>query len=609
VLIFFAWFCERAQFADAEQEAGVARVRDALSDLVPATWSRHTMRGRGWGMLALHAQPHGWRWPMVHGGEGATTVSIGLPVGAPVAAGPAGLGRALLDGQDMHTQVVPPFAALAVDRAESRFVLQQDWLGMARVFEARTAGVVAFSTRPSLLPVFFAEPVTADMAGWSRYAASGHFGGDSSPIGGTRLLGPGERVRGRLGRGGYWAISRQRRENVDDFVSAGLAARGDDQGAVRAAADGLTRIAASVAALRDGPVTLGLSGGKDSRLVAASLIAAGVMPLFRTNEDSPSDGQTARTLTDILTRERGLHVDHQFFRAGSAQLVHGEGLRERVRRLQRYYDYQYPSTFFNRPAVPPRMRDELKPPWFSGAGGEIATGYWYPKQPAAAPTRRQLQDLVATKLSTGTPRDIQTGPVQAGQQQLAAASTRRAFDLGVRDHGVLDYAYLVERMRRWSTSAYDQGIITPFISPDFVQAAFALPDTAKRARRLHIALLERLVPEWAPVPFVSTSARDTTATRVWDGDGLATLTAMLDELNGPLAGLLDLDAFGPILDRAAADRPANTDHAALRQLAALAVASTTLGAPSRPARGALLRTLRPAELRDRVRQLVGTNAR
>ena len=74
------------------------------------------------------------------------------------------------------------------------------------------------------------------------------------------------------------------------------------------AASGLTRVVGSVGGLYDGSVALGLSGGKDSRVIAAALLSAGVLPTFNTNITTKAEGETAVELLDLAEHALNLSL-------------------------------------------------------------------------------------------------------------------------------------------------------------------------------------------------------------------------------------------------------------------------------------------------------------
>ena len=69
-------------------------------------------------------------------------------------------------------------------------------------------------------------------------------------------------------------------------------------------------------------------------------------------------------------------------------------------------------------------------------------------------------------------------------------------------------------MRRWGTTGERSGVVSPLLVPAFVRSAFALDPAQRVDNALHRALVRRLVPEWAEIPFfkpVQVASRGTRA--------------------------------------------------------------------------------------------------
>jgi asparagine synthase (glutamine-hydrolysing) len=335
------------------------------------------------------------------------------------------------------------------------------------------------------------------------------------------------------------------------------------------AAEAITTTAVSIGDLYGDEIILGLSGGKDSRVLAASAIAAGRRPRFVTNEDTAAEGEIARELMRILRDKRGIRPNHQFGVVAAPDGVLKAGLHERVARLQRLHDFQYPSSFTVRRPARQQLWDHAAAPSFSGAGGELATGYWYPVADGVVP-----EEHAVARLMSGAPKGVAAPAVTEAERSRIGALAVRGRELGLGGLPLIDYIYLVERVRRWYTSAYLIGSVTPFLSPGFVAASFALTSEQKRARLLHTGLIDRLVPEWSHVPFVSVTTGRSIATRVWDGDGVQAIADLLETAHGPIAQLVRREAVEKALTSAV--HRGRADQTILQQFACLAVASETL---------------------------------
>jgi hypothetical protein len=78
---------------------------------------------------------------------------------------------------------------------------------------------------------------------------------------------------------------------------------------------------------------------------------------------------------------------------------------------------------------------------------------------------------------------------------------REAIQGGFEDAKMLDYFYVVERLRRWGTAGERSGVVSPLLVPAFVRSAFALSAPQRLENALHRALVRELVPQWAEIPF------------------------------------------------------------------------------------------------------------
>ena len=571
-----AWFSERRDPAGVD--AALRRWRTAVDPLIPAEYAQRHRGGDDWGLEVLHTPTTGaYRWPIFAENGPVTAVSMGLPVGMDTTGGPIGLARRLLAGEQVHGTVVPPFTMLAAEGGE-RFAIQQDWLGMGRLFTGTADGITVYCTRPSLVAEFLHGRREPDVDGWLAYTASGQFGGDLSPIRGVRLMSPGEHVTGYRHPDGGWRLTSRIRRSADDVVADGVAAQERGAGAaIELAADSMLAVADGIFDLFDDEISIGLSGGKDSRVIAAAFLAAGKPVTFNTNADFAAEGEIARRLLEIVRESRGWRPEHRVFRAGTPADVLSEGLFERTARLQSLYDFQFPSSYIERP-VAPRQLPMYRPASISGVGGELIVGYWYPPDESTDLDMALGRQTAIDHLAISTPPTAMAPEALAREQARIGAIADHGASLGVRGQALGDYVYLVERDRRWFSPAYLHGIVSPFLSPAVVAASFALTGAEKRRWALHHGLRDRLVPEWSGVPFVKGAAPgQSTAAVVWDGDGVKTMCDLLDTAGGPLTGLIRPEAVRTALKHCVnGSRTGKRNAPALRQFTYLAVATHTL---------------------------------
>jgi asparagine synthase (glutamine-hydrolysing) len=574
--VVLAWFADRSAREDliALREGRFAATADPL---IPESYDEYRVGGRDWGVSVRHSQPGRFHWPVVASEGRTTAISLGLPLGIETSGGPVALADRLLRGEDVHAEVLPPFTLMALE-ADERFAIQQDWLGMGRLFTASDFGITVFCNRPSLIAAFLWGRREPDVEGWRSYAVTGHFGGNSSPIRGVRLMQPGERVTGQCHPDEGWRLTSRIGTSVDDLVADGLALQAQGPAAaVEQACDGLLKTVRSLDDLYAGDITLGLSGGKDSRLVAASFLAAGSPVKFFTNVDDPAEGETAQHLVRIVRARRGLELTHLLERVADPADVLATGLFTRGVRLQALYDYQFPSSYLARTAAAHQL-PVPRTVSFSGVGGELAVGYWYPQDASRDLDQDEARSTAVRRLNMAVPASMMAPGVYDAEAARVGTIVDRGEELGLQGQAVTDYVYLVERVRRWYSSAYHFGVVTPFLSPAFVTASFALAPEHKRQWLLHRGALDRFAPEWSDVPFITGVApARSTAAAIWDGDGAATIAGLLDTVGGPLTATLRPAAVRAALAKCRAGAPpAQRQPPLLQQFAALAVATHSL---------------------------------
>ena len=323
---------------------------------------------------------------------------------------------------------------------------------------------------------------------------------------------------------------------------------------------------------------MGLSGGKDSRLLAAALVSEGIVPRFVTNEENPREGETARHLSHLLAQHRGIDVDHHFYVATEPDLVHEHGVVERAHRLHRRPRLLVPLDYLNRP-VEPAAEHRFPAPSLVGVCGEYLSDYWLPEEwkadPSAA-TAAEAHSTLRRHLSAAGPRKLLTSTALAHLDQMIDDRFARAQDHGLDPFGSVSYGYMTGQ----DPEGFD---VTHEPSPDHaagragddqgsVRAVAQGEGTTLSAQRCHQQrsfLSGHRCRSLAPEPAV----REDEMFRVWHGNGHErTAGTRLPAPVGPITQLLEMDRVTRALKRAEKGTGTGRDDATLRQFAMAAVA-------------------------------------
>jgi asparagine synthase (glutamine-hydrolysing) len=363
-------------------------------------------------------------------------------------------------------------------------------------------------------------------------------------------------------------------------VRAGGDRAGSGPGGPRAVAEALV---AAVAPLRDcgRPVELSLTGGKDSRLVAAALVTAGVPTVARTHGFA---GHPDVVVAAEIARRLGIeHVVRT--PAAPGQQV---DVLARIRATVLVADGML-SAFENVGRPDPAASPVVTA---GGHGGELLRGGYAetaagtPAGPAGGlraalgPARRAARSAeLLRRLTTRHLGLLRRGAAAAYVASLASWTPRLARG----PLHALDDFYLVNRAGRWSAAARQayllrEHLVQPLFDDRVVLAARAVPLADRVSARLSAAVLAELSPALADVPLAGkppapggpTPAGAVSASFDWRrqyGDAIGAF------LRGYV---LDLGTAGGLFDavsRPAAEKlltPPHADRASVWALATLA---------------------------------------
>ena len=418
----------------------------------------------------------------------------------PIDSAPLVLGDALVENPARMYDITPPFVLARLDGRADTLDLFTDVLGIGRLFELATPWGWVWSNRALAALRFAGRSAVADETGWAQSAVADEFFGALTPYEGVRVIDAATRIRidGREGR---------RLDTAVDTVAtwSRAAASTPELRAVLAeqAADALRVGVASMSKLYGGTPTVDLSGGRDSRLVAAAFVASGAEVRLHSHDAVPGDLITAAHLVEML-REQGNDVEHVVRNVATGGQVDPPPLHalDSARRWHAYADGLRPCTFIGHSA--PAAFDANTDVVVGGVGGELAHGFYYPANVDALDSLPLAQRLARYAGTVLTRQGPVPGAGAAARNDLLAhvrGVLGGIAERGFTDARALDVYYMRERMRRWGSTAERIGTVSPLLSPSFAIAALALTPAERRGNTLHREIVRQLVPRWADVPF------------------------------------------------------------------------------------------------------------
>lgn len=475
---------------------GVERVESRFATRWPAGWVRHGCDLASGGLYLWDVEDAECLWPAWSEDAEAVVATLHVPLGYQRLIGdltpqrsPQPLARSLMQAPEGIFELTPPTVLARLDKADDRVDLWTDALGIGRMFQLQTSEGWVWSNRPEVACLFAGLPSRPDPMGWRYHAATDWFMGETSPIEGVKALPAATHITSSA-RHTHPVIS-----HLDPSAVYADSGRLDFE----SVAEALQNTARSVAAIWPAVPTLDITGGRDSRVVAAAFLSAGIEVRLHTHNAVPGEVEAAQHLVGLLDQPVPHDMSQSSSWRGGAQPV---VVAEHVHGWHRYSGGLRPSSYLAH--RPPATLHAPSMPVVGGAGGEVAHGYYYP------PGVLEIDALPLTERLPAYREYLMqrlvgfAGANEAARAEAAAQIDRvlrTGLSLGLSDARLLDYFYADERLRRWGTTGERQGVISPLLTPAFIRSAFALRPQQKLEAALHKGVLKHLIPPWADVPF------------------------------------------------------------------------------------------------------------
>ena len=402
---------------------------------------------------------------------------------------PLPLARAIREAPARAVEgLTPPVVAAVLDSSADELTVVNDFIGAGRCYELDFEGGCAWSNRVGALPLFTGARALADRRGWLALAAATWFLGDSTPMAGVTRVPPGSVIRATDA-----GISRERTNAVSSLVVSDV----DPDAAAEAAAEEASAQATMAGELWRGGAVVDLSGGRDSRVVAAAAVAAGINARFHTSDKTPGEADVARELVRLAPRPLRHRVRH----TEGEDSTPTAPLMERALRLHLLHDgMRHPQKLRGNLTLP---RSRPFGAALCGHGGEIAHGFFYRTERELRRIRRGGEGAVVARVLRFFTR--LPGAARPEAHELASRQIERTVaegrNLGVAGPALLEWFYLMDRFPYRSGLATHAERVSVFATPSFIRAAFALAPEQRIDATLHREMVSRLVPPWRDVPF------------------------------------------------------------------------------------------------------------
>lgn len=262
-----------------------------------------------------------------------------------------------------------------------------------------------------------------------------------------------------------------------------------------------------------GSPTADLSGGKDSRVIAAAALTAGVTDTVETIDKDPGEVAVAQELVG----KTDFSVNHVIRPVETKHQVSETPLMQRLRGWARSHEGHMISVSAMNTAAATR-RASPKKARFNGLGGEAMQGGNF------APERwRQRAQGKGIQFALGRAHTLASrySAIDAGKCELVAERlgdrVRDAASMGISTPvGQVGYIYLIEEMPYWSLPFSMREMLVPFYCAPLTKYMIQSLMSPFEYGHLHRRFLKELIPEWANVDFYRGSPKTNRSPLMWE---------------------------------------------------------------------------------------------
>jgi len=436
----------------------------------------------------------GWSPPFLEeeGGEFAFAVDYPLNLGQVLDASERGerplvsLGRRLeRDPDPLLRELAPPFS-MVWSHGDELF-LQTDGLGQGHWFEYEDDRVWAVTNRVGALATLGVslEPVPEE---WAVRFTLGWFTADKTGYRGVRLCDPGTQLR--VGRSG---VRRSTTDVLGEWVHPPAMSREECRELARTSFDALLR----EAALTWDNASVGLSGGRDSRAVASILRTMDVTYELRVRGHP---GRLDVMIANQLARMADLPI-----RIKTKGGVPPEAEEDCRACIERALLWQGGHMTMLKHKTFLAKRGVMDGGVINVMGQHSGTGKadFAVRIQADTLEPEQYEDALVDSLMKDALPSLREDLIGHVRDEIRAAY-RKAHEYDLEGLHPLHFFFLYEYTRRWGAAtinAQNGMVVSPFLNPGFIRAAYAYPPEELPRKPFHGHITGHYAPDWEAYPY------------------------------------------------------------------------------------------------------------
>lgn len=378
----------------------------------------------------------------------------------------------------------PPYCYAAHDYKNNSLKIGTDFLGFGKVYKATENKVEFFASHQAVL-AFALDKLSVNEDYWHQYLTWSFPVDDSTPFKNIELLEPGAKLQFKGTKGSI---------NIDKGLVSLLKKQRDlketSETLLTKAEAACRRQLRNGILLSDKIGSVGLSGGRDSRLIMSLVMAERLSIKCHTGYPPNAEVDIAKRLVEASEQK----IEWKAIESKGASAPDG-GLLERAKSaFFKYEGDSWPSPV--RKGLSALKSDRIASAVFiSGGAGEVARSHFYTEKDLDNPQLRLSKYLkFVENANTLIPKHARkTTSIQMRQIMSEGSSA------GLKGLELLDYFFIRSRIRR----AYPTNIntITPIFNIEMLLHAFSIPLKEKLRAASVTELTKSLKPEWGGTLF------------------------------------------------------------------------------------------------------------
>lgn len=402
----------------------------------------------------------------------------------------------LSTNKELQSRFSTPTCLCTINKDKDELDIFTDPLGFARLYEYKGENGWFWSNRPGALMLMAGDEAKLDKDAWEFFSSAGWFVDTTSPIEKVVRIEPGLRInassdyyqpRNLVNYGAFEKMVSPRK--YKKFNS-------------KIIAQDMLENLASYSELWSLPFDVDLSGGKDSRVCSAAVIASKTDDVqFNTIATFEKEAETAQILLEKVNLTHKHNIIQPSERNKDKKVVKTP-LKERLRTLFHHSDGDLTPVLTRTGVFPETHFSNINKVWIQGAMGEIGKATFYSSETFYKRLIQKGNDAAYERVTRAySLLDGVRPEVTDKANQFMFGVIQKGKAKGISDLYLLDYFYLVERARRWLPQNSDISRYSAFFSNEYLEQSFNMSYEEKLNLDVFTSVIEELVPEWKDVPF------------------------------------------------------------------------------------------------------------